>query len=139
MTFPVSIDQDNRWFLSLPLEVQLALTLTDSLLTDFASNVRMAEALNRICFKQAVEDEEQSPERFKIAIRANEVSARMKEQRLCMIDKYADKVELPTPANINFTVIETPKEMQIERLRTLGYYKEAHAVVAEEAVEALDR
>lgn len=133
------------WRQSLPDYVKDILDVADDYLNDFAGNVRIAEALNELCFKRAVEgivaqeneevefgaysspslNEEDMFHRFKLALQANKDSAAVKAKRLEMIDKYEDVNDIPRPILMRFETVEAPRENQIERLKALGFYEEA--------------
>ena len=121
------MDDDDRWFKSLPQDIQNVMTQTDELLSDFAGNVRMAEALNRICFLRVIENstpiDGETPffnsKDMSVAVRANEAAARMKEQRIRMLDEFSDRVEKPTPALIRHEIITPTAFMNRQRLEAV--------------------
>lgn len=149
---------NDEWVKSLPNYIREALDVIDGSLNDFAGNVRMAETLAKLTFRRAVSAivEEGEPTkdyvelndytsdeptvkdrelivaaRIDQAIRANKEAAKMKEQRVRMIDEFMEVTDMPKPANLTFTVLEPTKRDKIEKLKYLGFFKEA-AVVQEE-------
>lgn len=155
---------NDQWVKSLPNYIREALDVIDDSLNDFSGNVRMAETLAKLAFRRAVsaiveetepkqdyvelEDYEANGEELDLkdrelivaaridqAIRANKEAAKMKEQRVRMIDEFTEVTDMPKPANLTFTVLEPTKRDKIEKLKYLGFYKEAAAIEEELAYE----
>jgi len=151
---------EDRWISSLPQHIQEALDVIDESLNDFAGNVRIAETLGKIAFRRAIDavaaqsraeegdyvetEDDLGPigttlipdvevnARMDIALRANREAARIKEQRVRMIDEFTEVTDMPKPANLNFHVIRSSKSEQAKKMRAIGLNKEAEALEVEE-------
>jgi hypothetical protein len=121
-----------EWLESLPRNVREALDLTSSLMENFASNVQIAEALNQLCFRRAV-DATIDPElseidvsmRLAMALKSNTLASKLKRQRLEVLRDFDHVQDVPKPMNVNYTLRLTEVEERIRRLRALGYDAEA--------------
>lgn len=145
----------DRWLQSLPASVRDLLEMTPTQMNDFSDNVRMGDFLSKLAFSRVVEAMEQNkkaaaqvvelddspimdqPEmisdgeinyRLSLAMKANEASAKLKEQRVALLDKYSDVSDIPVPIPIEFHVVESTPEQQRARLKALGRYKEEESV-----------
>ena len=122
----------DQWLSSLPPNVREALTLTSDLIENFASNVQVAEALNQLAFRRAV-DATIDPDmteldvsmRLSLALKANNSAAKLKRQRLEALRDFEGVQDAPRPINVNYTLKLTEVEERIKRLRALGYENEA--------------
>lgn len=142
MAKPSSDTLVTEWLASLPKNVREALELTNSLMENFATNVQVAEALNQLCFRRAV-DATIDPElsemdvamRLSMAIKSNSTAAKLKKQRLEVLRDFEHVQDAPQPIAVNYNLRLTDVEDRIARLRALGY--EAQAASLEQ--ELVDR
>lgn len=122
----------DQWMETLPPHVREALTLTSDLLENFASNVQVADALNQLAFRRAVDAtiDPDMPEidvamRMSMAIKANSTAAKLKRARLDALREFEHVQDAPKPINVEYTIKITEVEDRIKRLRALGYENEA--------------
>jgi hypothetical protein len=128
----------DEWLASLPRNVREALDLTSSLMENFASNVQIAEALNQICFRRAVDatidpdlSELDVSMRMSMALKSNGMAAKLKRQRLEVLREFDHVQDVPKPMNVEYTLKLTDVEERIRRLRALGYDAEADKLQTE--------
>lgn len=126
----------DQWLASLDPHLQEILLLAAGSLEDFSSNVRAADALALLAFRRAFDseglDEHEAIKRMEMARKALATAAALKAQRLDMLDKYENIADSPRPANLEYVVIQQSRAQAIERLRALGYEKEADELAESE-------
>lgn len=91
---------------------------------EFSSDVKMMSTLASLAFMRAVDSESGrttlSPkdqiELLKVAGRLGETAARLKEQRLDVMDKYENINDMPKPANMEYLIVTTSPMLQVKRL-----------------------
>lgn len=105
----------------------------------FEGNVQMADVLASIAFKNAVDagsgkvamDVKEQTETMKVAGKLVEIAAKLKEQRIRILDEFKDLTNLPRPANMEYVVVEASPREQIVRLAAVGMVEQA-TVLAEQ-------
>lgn len=123
------------WLATLDPHLQEILVLASQNLEDFSSNVRTADALALLAFRRAV-DAANTPgaaedlilRRLEFARRANATAARVKADRLDVLDRFENIADAPRPANVEFVIVQASPQQQIERLRAMGYEADAEAM-----------
>jgi len=122
----------DQWLRSLPPAVREALATTQNLLENFSSNVQIAEALNQICFRRAVDatlDEDLTEidvsMRMAMALKSNNQAAKLKQQRLEVLRDFDHVQDVPKPINVEYTLRITEMTDQVDRLRALGRHADA--------------
>ena len=129
----------DEWLASLDPYLQELLLLASSSLEDFASNVRAADTLAMLTFRRAIDavnnpaglSELEVSKRLELARRTNAQAAEVKAQRLEVLDRFENIADAPRPANIEYVVVTASRRQQIERLRALGYDREADELAAQ--------
>lgn len=135
----------DQWLAGLDPHLQEMIIIASGSLEDFASNVRAADVLALLSFRRAMDavnnpqglSETEVSARIELARKTNAQAALVKAQRLEMMDKFENISDVPQPASVEYVVVSAPARQQIERLRALGYEKEA--VLMEEAERAGSR
>jgi hypothetical protein len=127
-----------RWLETLPPAVREALVITHDLLENFASNVQIAEALNQVCFRRAIDatldsdlTEIDVAMRMAMALKSNGQAAKLKQQRLEVMREFEHVQDVPKPIAITYNLRMTEMDERIRRLRALGYDNEADKIEAE--------
>lgn len=69
--------------------------------------------------------------RLELARRTNAQAAEVKAQRLEVLDRFENIADAPKPANIEYVVVTASRRQQIERLRALGYDRDADELEAQ--------
>jgi hypothetical protein len=121
-----------QWLESLPPNVREALTLTSDLIENFASNAQIAEALNQLAFRRAVDGmidpdltEIDVSMRMTMALKANRLAAQIKQQRLEVLREFDHVQDVPKPMSVEYNVRLTDVDERIRRLRALGFENKA--------------
>ena len=109
----------------------------------FDGDVKMASTLASLAFKRAVDSEagrldlkpQDQVELLKVAGALIKMTAKMKEQRLDVLDKYENLSELPKPANMDYLVVTVSPKIQVKRLLLVKMDDEAEAVARQHDID----
>jgi len=125
-----------QWIATLPEEVREIMLLAGETIEKFDGDVRMMSVLASLAFKRAVDSEAQrtslepkeQTELLKVAGNLIRGAAKLKEQRLDVIDKFDNISDLPAPANLQYMTITESPVGQVRRLLLAKMDMEAEAV-----------
>lgn len=110
---------------------------------EFSSDVKMMSTLASLAFMRAVDSESGrttlSPkdqiELLKVAGRLGETAARLKEQRLDVLDKYDNISDMPKPANMEYMEVTGSPALKVKRLLLVKMDVEAEALARQYDVD----
>lgn len=134
----------DQWLAGLDPHLQEMIVIASGSMEDFASNVRAADILALLSFRRAMDavnnpqklSETEVSARIELARKTNAQAALVKTQRLEMMDKFESISDVPQAARVEYVIVTAPIRQQIERLRALGYTKEADLMEDAEKVDA---
>lgn len=114
----------------------------------FDADTRMASVLASLAFMRAVDSEagrsqdnlepKDKTELLKVAGRLVELSAKLKEQRLDVLDRYENLNDVPKPANLEYMVTTVSPKLQVKRLLLVKMDAEAEALARQHEIDIED-
>lgn len=158
---------EDEWVKTLPAHIQEAMDIMDDSLNDFAGNVRMAQTITKLAFRRAMEGiveqeragefvemaedepfygppdaptitDEEVNNRLAFAMKANKEAAKMKEQRIRIMEEFSNVKDLPKPANVKFIQIKPSKREMARRMDAIGFHEEAENIRREAGIEEVE-
>lgn len=132
-----------KWLASLPDHVREIMIMAGETVEKFDGDIKMATTLASLAFKRAVDSEagrldlkpQDQVELLKVAGALIKTSAKLKEQRLDVMDKYDDISDIPKPANMDYLVVTVSPRIQIKRLLLVKMDDEAAAVARQHDID----
>lgn len=133
----------NRWIKSLPADVQEILMLARDNIEKFDGNVHMADSLAAVVFKRAIEagagiadlEPRDQIEMVKAAGSIIGLAARLKEQRIRILDEFKNISDLPKPAALEYIVVEAGPLEQVRRLLALNMVPQAQELARQHGID----
>lgn len=132
-----------RWIAGLPDHVREVMVMAGETVEKFDGDVRMMSTLASLAFMRAVNSEsghvELKPsdqaELLKVAGTLVKASAKLKEQRLDVMDKYDNISDIPKPANLDYVMITVSPKLQVKRLLLVKMDSEAEAIARQHDID----
>lgn len=133
----------NKWVASLPPDVREILMLARDNIEKFDGNVHMADSLAAVVFKRAIEagaglsdlEPKEQVDMIKAAGNIIGLAARLKEQRIRVIDEFKSISDLPKPATLEYLIVEAGPREQIIRLLALNMVPQAQELARQHNID----
>lgn len=136
----------DKWIQSLPARTREVMIIAGDTVEKFDGDVKMLETLAQLAFMRAVEadsdmtdlESEDKVALMKLAGRLIQASAKVKEQRVRIMDEFENLTDQPKPANVEYMVVETSVTEQIKRLLLVGMDTEAEMLARQNGLNVED-
>lgn len=125
-----------RWLAGLPDHVREVIVMAGETVEEFSSDVKMMSTLASLAFMRAIDSEsgrvdlkpKDQVELLKVAGNLIEGAAKLKEQRLQVLDTYENISDMPKPANMEYMEVSTSPALKVKRLLLVKMDIEAEAL-----------
>lgn len=136
----------DRWIQSLPPRTREVMVIAGDTVEKFDGDVKMLETLAQLAFMRAVEADSDMTDLetgdkialMKLAGRLIQASAKVKDQRVRIMDEFENLTDQPKAANVEYMVVETSITEQIKRLILVGMHTEAEMLARQNGLNVAD-